>query len=137
MMQIDANITYPKLDGLSYGELLRILRFHMAEIGDPVLKNIENRTPKLTGALREDEDWKPLGGQGGLLQWYVGDTWQLAEWGRVYAKYQEGPPLGTTGYTRGPWQMFEKVATDDLPAIEQWALDTVQDAVDNLFSPLP
>lgn len=137
MMQIDADLTFPKLDGLSYGEILKVLRFHLDEIGDPILKHIESRTPILTGALREDEDWKPLGGRGGLIQWYVGDTYQLTEWGRVYAQYQEGKPLGARGYTRGPWHMFEKVTTDDLAEIGQWAEDTVQEAVDNLFSPLP
>lgn len=137
MMQLDSNLYLPKLDGLSYGEILKVLRFHLAEIGDPVLKNIEDRTPVLTGALREDEAWKPLGGVGGLLSWYVGEEWQLGEWGRVYAQYQEGKPLGDFGYTHGPWHMFERVTTTDLAEIEDWALETVQEAVDNVYSPLP
>lgn len=139
MMQLGAYIDYPKLEGLSYGEILKVLRFHMAEIGDEVLDKIEARTPYLTGALREDEAWRPMAGsgvRGGLLEWYIRDEYQLAEWGRFYAPYQEGPPLGLSTYTNGPRHFMLDVQSKDLPEISEWALDVVREAVDNVFQPL-
>lgn len=137
MMQLGAFISYPKLEGLDFGDILEVLRFHMDEIGDEVLDKIEARTPEWTGALKEDETWKPLrGDKGSLLQWCVGDDYQLTEWGRVYAPYQEGEPLGLHTYTNGPRHFLLDVQSADLPEIEAWALQTVQEAVDNVFVPV-
>lgn len=136
-MKLGMSVTYPDTSGLDYAMLVKLLRFHRAEIGESILAKIEGRTPVLTGALKEDEAYRAYGGSGGILQWYVGSEYQLAEWGREYAVYQEGPPLGTTGYTHGPYQMFEKVTTDDLDEIGEWATQVVQEGVDNAITMLP
>lgn len=65
------------------------------------------------------------------MTWFVGDDYQIAEWGRVYSIFQEGPPLGETSNARGmgagwPHQMYNRVGTDDLDLIQAWADATIE-----------
>lgn len=118
-----------KLDGKQW---MQVLHDHSEEIAQPILDNIEARTPELTGALKEDETYQ-LGSGNLLVEWYVGDAYQLAEWHRPYAVYQEGPPMGLETYTNDAHQMFFRVTTDDLPLIADWAQRTVQDAAESMI----
>lgn len=126
-------LTVPDMSKWDKKFILGQLHAHADEIADQILKRIEARTPVATGALKEDETYElPSGGSvnSPLVTWFVGDEYQIAENKREYDVYQEGPPLGLETYTNGPHQMFFKVTTDDLPLIEQWAQEIVDDAVE-------
>jgi hypothetical protein len=132
MLQLGVNLSMPDFTQLKPSLLVKLLRFHVPEIADAILSRIEDRTPVDTGALKEDEAVRVLKSGGELVEWYVGGEYQEAENQRVYAAYQEGPPLGQTTYTNGPHQMFARVATDDLLIIQAWANQVVAEALDNM-----
>lgn len=127
-------VTLPDFTQLDGRKAMAILHDHAGEIADEIETRIEDRTPVLTGALKEDETYK-LGSGALLVSWFVGDAYQMAEWGRPYALVQEGPPLGAVSDPQGigdgwPHQMYFRVSTDDLPLILDWAQQLVEQAAD-------
>jgi hypothetical protein len=96
--------------------------------------NVSERTPVDTGALMADVSFEanhdpssPL-----LAFIYSNTTEQQAQWGRIYEAYQEGGALGLATYTNDPHEMYAKILTDDIPAIEQWGADALQGGLDEL-----
>lgn len=132
MLQLGITLTIPDTSKLSGKTVIELLKFYHDEIGQQILDRIEARTPVLTGALREDEAFKPGETPEEIVQWYVGEDYQDAEWSRFYAPYQEGGALGLSTYTNGPHEMFARVATDDLILIQAWANKVVAEALDNI-----
>lgn len=132
MTILGVNCSVPDFSKVNIDEVLGKLHEHAQEIADTILAQIEGRTPVDTGALQEDETYRLGASKSTLVTWYVGEDYQLAEWNRVYAPYQEGPPLGKTTDTNGPHQMFALVATDDLPLIQSWADAAVAEALDGM-----
>lgn len=102
------------------------------ELGQLEQYNVSARTPVDTGALLADVQYTAYHEGKTLVDVYADDEEQLAEWGRVYALYQEGGALGLSTYTNAPHEMFAKVLTDDIPAIEKWGNDALQKGVDRL-----
>lgn len=101
-------------------EMVQALRDSVGEIMPVVVSNIQDRTPKRTGTLASSVTARE-GDVPTLASFYAEEGPQLDEYRRVYVQYQEGPPLGISGYTNGPFQMFERVSIDDLSAIDAWA----------------
>lgn len=99
------------------------------ELGAMELFNISARTPIDTGALLSDEFYK-VGSGNVLVTLGVNTENQLAEWGRIYAPYQEGGELGLSTYTNPPHEMFARVLTDDLDQIGEWGVRQCQMAMD-------
>lgn len=117
----------PAAVGMGGDKLMSALRRATATLAPLLATRVRGRTPRQTGALREDVTGdaytSAVSGtrQVKLVDLYVESGAQVSEWGRVYAAYQEGPPLGLSTYTNGPHQMFARVATEDLGLIEGWA----------------
>lgn len=117
--------------------LMNSLRFRSPEIALDIILRIRERTPRDRGALRESETQQAYTSRVSgskninLAKWYVEDGPQLAEWGRVYAPYQEGD-LPT--YTNPPRRMFARTEEDDLGIIETWADEAVKGAADAIGS---
>lgn len=134
MLTLGVYCSIPDLSQVDLNEVLGALHEHAEEIADTILHRIEDRTPVDTGALKEDETYVLGPDKATLVTWFVGDAYQLTEWNRVYAPYQEGPPLGIAGYTASgaPVRMFERVATDDQPLIQSWADAVVGEALNQL-----
>ena len=93
------------------------------ELARDEVERVIDRTPLLTGALRDDVegDYVLDPSSDELAHIYSGTNNQLAEWNRVYVQYQEGPDLGVTTWTNAPHQMYAQVGTTDIPALEEWA----------------
>jgi hypothetical protein len=111
-----------KLYNLSGAKVMDALRQHAGEIAATEHQNISDRTPEQTGTLDASltESLNPDAQT--IMQVYTNPSVQLAgPWGRVYAQYQEGPPLGHTTYTYGMHQYVYAAASEDLGAIESWA----------------
>jgi hypothetical protein len=93
-------------------------------------QRVRERTPVLTGALRSAVNYtnytNPRSRQ--LVKVWYEDEPQLFTWKRVYAAYQEGPPLGLSTYTNAPHQMLYGAETEDAGAIQQWADETLAQA---------
>jgi hypothetical protein len=106
-------------------EIIQALRGNTQELSSRLLQRIESRTPIATGALRES--WEPLYPPSGpeILSIGPNPAPQELAWGRVYAQYQEGPPLGLPTYTNDPHQMLRQADPEDLPTIEEWADATI------------
>lgn len=94
---------------------------HAAELADLEQETVRGRTPVLTGALKDSTAALANVSQSELVHVYYDDTLQLSTWHRIYAEYQEGPPLGTPTYTNGPREMLGRADPDDLPQIREWA----------------
>jgi hypothetical protein len=131
MQDFGAIISIPDFSKLDGAEAMKALHDAAPEIASEVISHIRERTPWLTGALREDEDSK-LGNGSLLVTWYAHTDAQTSEWGRPYGQYQEGGALGASTYTNGPHEMFARVATDDRGAIEAWANKVVDQAISNM-----
>jgi hypothetical protein len=124
---ISVDITSDDADAsLTTEEAMDALHAHAPEIAAIINRRIEARTPRDTGALIEDEAYTVPGAGATLVTWFVGDDYQVAEWGRVYSAYQEGPPLGLSTYTPGEHQMYNRVGTDDLDIIGAWAQGVIE-----------
>ena len=73
---------------------------------------LSRKTRTIRWGIREDTP---------LVSWFVGSDYQVAEYQRYYADYQEGLPLGLESYTvKQPGQMYFKVATEDIGIVEEW-----------------
>jgi hypothetical protein len=103
-------------------------------LGEELIARIQARTPVMTGALQSSEKYEV--GQPGedyLLNLYADDAEQEAAWGRVYAGYVEGEPLGLTSPTiANPAQMFFLVQTEDIDLIEAYMGDFAQSFADKI-----
>lgn len=106
------------------------LHNHAQDLIDLEVPLIRARSPYLTGALRDDIKGLPYTTGDDIALLYADNAAQLAQWGKVYAPYQEGPPLGLSTWTNPPHQMFASVLTEDIPVIEQWAVEAAQEALD-------
>jgi hypothetical protein len=104
------------------------------ELGRLEQYNVSARTPVDTGALLADVQYTAYSSGTTLVDVFADDEEQLAEYNRVYALYQEGGALGLSTYTNAPREMFAKVLTDDIPAIEKWGNDALQKGLDRLGS---
>jgi len=110
--------------------ILKRLQANAPELIAIEIPKIKARTPVLTGALRDDIEGIPYNTGNDIAFFHTNDVAQLSQWGRVYAPYQEGPPLGLNTYTNPPRQMFYSVLTDDIPDIEVWGKHCVEEAID-------
>lgn len=104
------------------------------ELGQLEQFNVSGRTPVDTGALLADIQYIafPNVSEPRLATIFADTTEQLAEWGRVYDLYQEGGLLGLSTYTNAPHEMFGKMFTDDISAIEEWGTKWLQGGMDTL-----
>lgn len=108
--------------------------------------NVSARTPVLTGALQSSISYEPMKSPHDkvLAFIYADTTPQEDEWGRVYDLYIEG---GSGGFGvanmglglgsnagNGNREMFGRMFTDDLSAIEQWGEDALNNATSRLAS---
>lgn len=139
-MNVSVTLTLPKLDDFEAKEIMSALRQASPQIGEEIADRIRDRArPYIRrGALYDSIDYLPYtGGVSGsrevnLVRWYADDAPQINDWGRVYAEYQEGPPLGKTTYTNDPRHLFYGVETDDAPAIQDWADQVVEQSLNDL-----
>lgn len=96
--------------------------------------NITARSPEDTAALKHDitgkGDFSPTSDI--IATVTEGTANQLAEWGRVYAQYQEGGALGLSTYTNAPHEMYARAFTEDIGAITAWGNKWLQKAADRL-----
>lgn len=130
---IQVTLHVPKLDKFAARELATALRAHSPEIAKRIEAKLRERAKASftqgysQGAFAEDIESQPYTGavsgtrDANLVRWYLTDDNQLAEWHRVYAAYQEGPPLGLATWTTGMHQIFARIGTDDQPDIDAWA----------------
>ena len=132
MLTLGVYCSIPDLSKVDLDTVLGALHEHAEEIADTILHRIEDRTHVLTGATREDEQYTLGADRNTLVTWFVGDDYQVAEWGHPYAVYEEGPPLGKTTDTNDPVQMFAQVATTDLPLLQSWADAVVEEALNQI-----
>ena len=131
-IQIHIGIPAAAFSEASRGVANKALHEHSPELAEMERHSIEGRTPYRTGALRDAASAKPYKSEHSrsLVKLYYNDEPQLFEWHRVYAQYQEGPPMGHTTYTNDPRLMLYHVQDDDRAQIEAWAQQTVQTALD-------
>jgi hypothetical protein len=66
-----------------------------------------------------------------LIAVWFNNAQQYAQWGRYYAPYQEGPPIGLSTYTNAPRHLLFDAQTDDASQIAQWAATAGQPVFDN------
>jgi hypothetical protein len=99
-----------------------------------VTKRTEERTsgPYSTGALASSVTGQAYPGSknGTLIAVWFNNAQQYAEWGRYYAPYQEGPPLGLHTYTIGMHHMLYDSQEQDAGEITDWAVQAGQATVD-------
>lgn len=140
-MGLGVEITLPAgADKLDAHQLMSALRAASPELAKLLQGRVEDRTPVRTGALKEDIGSKAYTSEVSgsrrvkLVDVFCGEEWQLGEWKRVYAAYQEGGVLGLPTYTNGPHEMFARISTDDTALIQAWADKAVQSGLDELTS---
>lgn len=121
-----SDMTSPVIDEFYDGGELWTLGF---ELND----RVRTRTAYDTGALREDETFEVNTDKSSkdLIVFYVTDTHQMAEWGRTYARFIEGEPLGFTSPTiYNPSQMYERMGEEDMDIIDLWGAKQAQKGLD-------
>lgn len=93
------------------------------ELRDLEVDQIRQRTPQDTLALYDSITGTPYADpKAKTLLWVrAQNKEQVDEWGRVYAPYQEGGPLGLPTFTNPPHEMFQEAMSTDIPLIEAWA----------------
>jgi hypothetical protein len=102
--------------------VIREMKLEAPALAFELANMVRAKTPVLTGALQSDIHGIPNTGSNELAYIYPTGVAQLGTWHREYAKYQEGPPMGTTTYTNPPRQMFQSTADGDGLAFTQaWA----------------
>jgi hypothetical protein len=104
------------------------------DLRDTMLGRIIDRTPYRKGALQADETGDAFTdpSTNDLVHLYTRTENQLEEWHRVYAAYVEGPELGLKTYTNPPRQMFASAETEDISVIEDWGVQQLEKAIDNI-----
>lgn len=97
---------------------------------------IEARTPKSSGALAASLDGENFTDPStdDLVSFLYLDQPQIDQYGRVYAMYQEGGPLGLATYTNAPHEMLYKVQTDDAPLVNAWIKGSVEAAIAKILA---
>lgn len=109
------------------------LHEHTPQLGEVLVELVQAKTPVRRHALIEDVAFEayPDPGDSELVFVYAGEEHQLGAWHRVYAQYQEGPPMGLDTYTNPPRHMFAGTAEGDgVGFVEDWAVTYVQLALD-------
>lgn len=146
-MGVSLKLTIPDLTGLVDG-LMNVDQTVIAGWGqdaDTLLKteiyNVTQRTKERaydTGALMSSVTGQAYPGSknGTLISVWFNNAQQYAEWGRYYAPYQEGPPIGLSTYTNGPRHMLYDSQTEDTGQITGWAVQAGQTAVDDTLGGL-
>lgn len=131
-LRVGVTVTLPPaIENLRKLNLVRVLREHIDEFSAEEVARIQERTPVRTGALQEDATYTVGSGDTLASYFYSGD-YEEAEWHRFYAPYQEGPPLGLSTYTNGPYLMLSSADPLDTGAIGDWATRTLKAALDAL-----
>jgi len=116
----------PGLQNLVDTDLIAALHETAPTIGNTINEAIRNRSPMSTGALISSETFKTPDKGKVVVSFYPEDGPQIDAWGRVYAPYAEGPPIGLSTYTNPPRSMYAKVETEDSPVIQAWAEATLE-----------
>ena len=104
--------------------------------------NVSQRTqdritgPYTTGALLSSVTGRVGSGHPRLISVWFNSSQQYATWGRYYAPYQEGEPIGLDTYTNGMHHMLYDSQTEDAKEIRDWAVSAGQRAEDNFFGGL-
>ena len=105
-----------------------------------VTQRTQDRTsgPYSTGALAASVTGQAYSNakNGTLIAVWFNSAQQYAEWGRYYAPYQEGKPIGLDTYTRGMHHMLYDAKNDDAGQISGWAQRVGQQAADGLAGDL-
>lgn len=108
--------------------------------------NVSARTPFLTGALLSGISYTPNFNASSkvLVTIYADASTQEDEYNRVYDLYVEGGSLGFgtenmglglgSNNGAGNQEMFGKMFTDDISAIEQWGEDMMNNSTSRLAS---
>jgi hypothetical protein len=123
---LESDMTAPVIDEFYDGGELYML-------GNELNDRIRTRTAHDTGALREDETFEINTDKSSkdLIVFYVTDTHQIDEWGRTYARFIEGEPLGFTSPTiYNPSQMYHRMETEDMEVIDMWGGVQAQKGLD-------
>jgi hypothetical protein len=91
-----------------------------------------------TGALASSVTGQAYGDakNGTIIAVWFNNAQQYAEWGRYYAPYQEGPPIGLSTYTNAPRHMLFDAQTEDAGQIHDWAVRTGQHSLEGLGADL-
>ena len=121
---IRISLTIPGAGPLEHGgdTLMQRLRTAAPALAAMEHTNIVRREPEDTGTLVLSTTQEVNPSQDVLARIYTDPDTQLAgPWQRVYAQYQEGPPLGHTTYTHQTPQFFYRAATEDIAQIRAWA----------------
>lgn len=112
----------------------------LTELGNEINDRIKTRTAYDTGALRESETFTINTDMGSedLIVFLVQDGPQMAEWGRTYARFIEGPELGNTSPTiYDPSHMYARIGTEDIGIIDTWAAHQAQKKLDEIAALAP
>lgn len=91
------------------------------------IANVTQRTMERaydTGALASSVTGNVGSGHPNLVSVWFNNAQQYSQWGRYYAPYQEGPPIGLSTYTNEPRHMLYDSKTDDVSQIQQWAVES-------------
>ena len=122
---LNVTITLPGLGPLEDGgtSILDHWRTAAPSLAAMEHTSIVKREPEDTGTLVLATTQEVNPDKDVLARIYTDPDAQLSgPWQRVYAQYQEGPPLGHTTYTRQTPHFFYRAATDDIEQIRAWAL---------------
>lgn len=104
------------------------------EIYNVTQRTIERTSgPYSTGALASSVTGQAYPGSknGTLISVWFNNAQQYSEWGRYYAPYQEGPPIGLSTFTNGPRHMLYDSQEQDAGEITDWAVQSGQATVDD------
>jgi hypothetical protein len=135
MIPITITGTFPGTGAIDSKTILDRWRTAAPELASMEHTNITGREPEDTGTLIISTTQEVNPDENTLVRIYTDPDTQLSgPWSRVYAQYQEGPPLGHTTYTRTTPHFFYDVLTDDLPDISAWAVAASQGGVQDLIS---
>lgn len=138
MFEMSATVPDLSSGELSGKQLVQAWRDHAEEIARIELDNVGRRTPEDTGTLFSSLTEEVNPNPQTIMDIYTDPDHQLSgPWERVYAQYQEGPPLGHSTYTRGEVQYIYRALEEDLGEISAWANRAAQDAADQMVQAVP
>ena len=105
------------------------------------IANVTRRTDERahdTGALMSSVTGQAYANakNGTIIAVWFNNAQQYAEWGRYYAPYQEGPPIGLATYTNPPRHMLFDSKEEDADQISQWATKVGQQAAEETLGGL-
>jgi hypothetical protein len=128
---LSATVTMPRnRSGLNGGVAVDAWRNRANEIADIERQNISDRTPEQTGTLDASLTEQLNPDDQTIAQVYTDPDVQMSgPWGRVYAQYQEGPPLGVSTYTNAPRQFIDGALAEDTGQIGSWAKQVASQGV--------